>query len=143
MQMVAAVRAPEFPRVVDVLRSSSQWDGCWPSGEEAELLEEWAFWYRGITPSGNDAWLTLEQMKLPHARDYEPPARMRLVNEVIREISRNLPDYRKVLKHFYLGGRHPREIAPEMGRTEAFVFTMLNGATKRIFRCYKQLTESA
>ena len=109
-----------------------------PQGDGHALLEEWALWSRGGYPTGRSTWSVKERLDPP--RDQEPPERVILIDRIVARLGVNHPQYRRILKRFYLDTLSVWEIAGTLQYTPGFVALSLQAACDWVARNYEELT---
>lgn len=110
-----------------------------PSGLGHELLLEWAPWSRDDN-EGSASWSAKPRVDRGYHGD--PPDRWYIVNRIVSMLLHGEPEYRQVVKPYYLGERAAWEIARSVGRTEVGVLTTLCHVCWLVAREYVDYTEN-
>lgn len=109
----------------------------YPSGLGHDLLCEWALFARDDREEGAASWSV--KPRVDRGWHGDPPDRWYDVNRIISRLLKDHPDYRKVVKPFYLGERAPWEIARQIGRSEQGVLVTLCHVVALVEREYRDM----
>lgn len=89
------------------------------TGPGHKLLQEWAEWTRGGQPGEHHQWCVQERIDPTHPG--QPPERVMRVERILSEVFRSWPQYRRMVKRFYLDGLAVWDIAQKLKYTAGFV----------------------
>lgn len=107
-----------------------------PTGQGHELLELWAYWYRGGLPGGAGEWSVRE--RVGPARDIAPPEEAQAVEAIVAQIGSQYPVYRRMIKRYYLDRQAYWEVAAHLQYTVGFVRLSIQAVCDWVARLYDE-----
>lgn len=109
-----------------------------PFGKGHELLTEWALWCRGGSPTRSNEWSVKERLDPPH--DQDPPDSVILTDRIVAGVGVQYPDYRRIVKRYYLNAESYWQVAGELRLTVGFVRLSVQAVCDLVARRHENLT---
>jgi hypothetical protein len=69
------------------------------------------------------------------------PDKVLIVEGIVGRLGVQYPEYRRIAKHYWIGGEHPWQIAGVLILTEGFVWMSLRAIADYVERQYESLSE--
>lgn len=107
-----------------------------PTGPGHGMLVRWAYWYRGGLPGGAGEWSV--RQRIGPSRDIAPPEEASCVDRIVAQLGAEYPQYRRMLKRFYLDEQAYWEIAAKLEYTVGFVRLSIQAAADLVARRYDE-----
>lgn len=108
-----------------------------PTGRGHGMLVRWAYWYSGGLSTGAGEWT--EQQRVGPGRDIAPPDESACVDKIVAQLGKDYPQYRRMLRRYYLDNQAYWEIAARLQYTIGFVRLSIQAAADLVARRYDEL----